>query len=177
MTDHQLFGRLGAGLDRFRAGSACARIPVVRGLASAAAGFLLAVLWFDLMFDVQSRGHRHAVVPEDARNSIAAYYRRVTTTARPMNRLVAAAMVVAIAALVGEIAQDRVQSWVAWTSLVLVVAAVALAASRTVRNAVRLGAQADEPQEQSKLARSILQDHVVCFGAVATTLVLQVAIA
>ena len=46
------------------------------------AGFLLAVLWFDLMFDVQ-------VLRNPARrgalDSVSAYYRRVTTSARPMN--------------------------------------------------------------------------------------------
>ena len=32
--------------------------------ASAGGGFLLAVLWFDLMFDVQARGHRERELPE-----------------------------------------------------------------------------------------------------------------
>ena len=60
-------------------------------------GFLLAVLWFDLMFDVQVLGHHDTELPTDVRDSIAAYYRRVTTTAaRPMNRLVAAAMLVTL---------------------------------------------------------------------------------
>ena len=34
-------------------------------VAAAGAGFLLAVLWFDLMFDVQVRGHDGAELPED----------------------------------------------------------------------------------------------------------------
>ncbi len=42
---------------------------------TAGAGFLLAVLWFDLMFDVQARG---ATVGSDAVVSISTYYRRVT---------------------------------------------------------------------------------------------------
>ena len=54
---------------------------------TAGAGFLLAVLWFDLMFDVQVRGSR-GTVPEDALASIAAYYARVTTAARAMSRLI-----------------------------------------------------------------------------------------
>src|SRR5438094_4323905 len=54
------------------------------------AGFLLAVLWFDLMFDVQvlGRGRGADPLPEEVLASIAAYYRRVTTQARPMNYLV-----------------------------------------------------------------------------------------
>ena len=58
----------------------------------AGAGFLLAVLWFDLMFDVQVLRHRIGDEPDETLASIAAYYRRVTTAARPMNRLVMTAM-------------------------------------------------------------------------------------
>src|SRR2546421_3844227 len=64
------------------------------------AGFLLAVLWFDLMFDVQALRRRAGDLPEDVLASTAAYYRRVTTAARPMNRLGAAPMLGAIVAIV-----------------------------------------------------------------------------
>jgi hypothetical protein len=56
---------------------------------AAGAGFLLAVLWFDLMFDVQVLGQGGPVLAEERLSSIAAYYARVTTAARPMNRLIA----------------------------------------------------------------------------------------
>src|SRR5258708_7036511 len=75
---------------------------IVRAIAGSGAGFLLAVLWFDLMFDVQARGHTASDVPADVRASIAAYYARVTTAARPMNRLVPLVMVTTIAAQVAE---------------------------------------------------------------------------
>src|SRR4051794_22017019 len=69
-------------------------------LTAAGAGFLLAVLWFDLMFDVQVR--RDPVAPAALR-SIAAYYRRVTTDARPMTRLVAVAMLVPLVSIVVQV--------------------------------------------------------------------------
>ena len=54
-------------------------------LLAACGGFLLAVLWMDLMFDVQVLRHRRdAQLPEPVLASIAAYYGRVTTRARPM---------------------------------------------------------------------------------------------
>ena len=56
---------------------------------AAGAGFLLAVLWFDLMFDTQTDKHSGDVLPSDVLASISAYYRRVTTDAYPMNRLIA----------------------------------------------------------------------------------------
>jgi hypothetical protein len=40
--------------------------------ASAGTGVLLAVLWFDLMFDVQPRGHAGRDLPEEVPASIAA---------------------------------------------------------------------------------------------------------
>ena len=40
--------------------------------AAAGAGFLLAVLWFDLMFDVQTRRHSADVLPPDVLGSISA---------------------------------------------------------------------------------------------------------
>ena len=144
-------------------------------VAGAGVGFLAAVLWFDLMFDVQVRGHRDAELPAEVRDSIAAYYRRVTTNAFPMNRLVAAAMLATLAALVGEVAGSDVPAWAAWCSLGLTAAAVGLAAGRTVNNAVRLGSQAGTATEQSVLARTIFRDHVACVAAVGVALGLQIA--
>jgi hypothetical protein len=141
----------------------------------AGAGFLLAVLWIDLMWDVQVRRHRRGDVPAEIRASIATYYARVTTGARPMNRLIAATMLVTLGALIAEIVREELPVWRSSVSLLLTVAAVGLAAVRTVRNAVRLGRQTDDPARQSTLARIILRDHVFCLACIATVLVLQLA--
>lgn len=147
----------------------------MRSLACSGAGFLLAVLWFDLMFDVQARRHPERDVPAGVRSSIAAYYARVTTAARPMNRLIAAIMVTTIGALAAELAHNDLPVWRASLSLALTLGAVALAAGRTVPNAVRLGRQTDDPGQQSRLAHMILRDHVVCVAAISVVLVLQLA--
>ncbi len=80
------------------------RTAVLNACAATGAGFLTAVLWFDLMFDVQTRKHRGDVLPSDVLASIGAYYRRVTTDATPMNRLISLVMLATLAALVAEIA-------------------------------------------------------------------------
>jgi hypothetical protein len=129
----------------------------------------------DLMWDVQVRGHRTGDLPADLRASIATYYARVTTAARPMNRLIAATMLVTIGALIAEISRDELPVWRSSLSLLLAVAAVGLAAGRTVRNAVRLGGRTDDAAGQSVLARRILGDHVFCLVALSTVLVLQLA--
>ncbi len=146
--------------------------------ATAGGGFLLAVLWFDLMFDVQALrrdASAAAPLPEPVLASIAAYYARVTTAARPMNRLVAGVMLGTLAALIVELAQERDPIWVPAVSLALTLSAVAMAAARTVPSAVRLGARRDPPDLQSALARSVLAQHLFCFGAIVAMLVLQLA--
>ncbi len=140
---------------------------------TAGAGFLLAVLWFDLMFDVQALAHRRGPVPEPVLASIAGYYARVTTAARPMNRLVALAMLGTIAAVVAQLARGDAPTGVSAASLVLVATAVTLAAARTVPHAVRLGQRVDPPARQADLARAIGRDHLICLTLLVALLVLQ----
>ena len=141
------------------------------------AGFLLAVLWFDLMFDVQVARRRGHELPEEVLASVAGYYRRVTIKARPMNRLIAGVMVATIAALVVQLARDDAPTWVSVVSLALAGAAIAVAAAHTVPSAVRLGGRRDSAEVQSRLARSILRDHVLCAAAIAAVLIVQLSFA
>jgi hypothetical protein len=144
---------------------------------AAGGGFLLAVLWFDLMFDVQTLGRRHGELPEPVLVSVASYYRRVTTGARPMNRLIAAVMVATLAAIIVEIAREQRPVWAAWASLALAVGPILLAVTNTVPRAVRLGARTDPLSRQSVLARSICRDHLLCVMSIAALLALQLAAA
>jgi hypothetical protein len=144
---------------------------------TAGAGFLLAVLWFDLMFDVQVLGHSRGDLPEDVVASISGYYRRVTTAARPMNRLIATLMLATIVAIVVQIARGDAPRWVGWASLALAGSAIAIAATHTVPSAVRLGTRRDKVDVQSRLARSILRDHLICLAAIAAVLAVQLGFA
>jgi hypothetical protein len=149
----------------------------VTAFVTAGAGFLLAVLWFDLMFDVQALRQRDGDLPEEVLSSTAGYYRRVTTAARPMNRLVAAVMVGTIVAIIVQLVQSDAPRWAAVVSLVLTAGAISVAALHTVPSAVRLGTRSDAIAGQSRLARSILRDHLLCITAVAVVLLLQLAFA
>jgi hypothetical protein len=149
----------------------------VTPFVSAGAAFLLAVLWFDLMFDVQVLRHRGRVLPEAVLASIAGYYRRVTTAARPMNRLIALVMLGTIASVVLELVRDDTSVWVGWLSLALLVSAVGLAAARTVPSAVRLGARDETLEAQSRRARTICRDHLYCLAVISSLLVVQLAFA
>jgi hypothetical protein len=72
---------------------------MLNSLAAAGAAFLTAVLWFDLMFDVQVRKHAGDALPDDVLASIRTYYRRVTTDATPMNRLISVVMLTTLTAI------------------------------------------------------------------------------
>src|SRR2546430_2307347 len=140
---------------------------------AAGTGFLLAVLWFDLMFDVQTRKHLDGPLPPEVLASISAYYRRVTTEAYPMNRLVALVMVLTLVAICVQIVEAASPWWVGWGSLALAGSGFPFTVLRTVPNARRLGRATDSPDVQSTLARAIWRDHVLSFGRMALVLGLQ----
>jgi hypothetical protein len=142
-------------------------------LVAAGAGFLLAVLWFDLMFDVQVLPHRSGDVPEPVLASIAGYYRRVTTEAHPMNRFVALAMLVTMVAIAAQAIGDDAPRWVSALSGVAAVVPIALAGSRTVPHAKRLGSRRDPLPRQATLARSVLHEHLFCIASIAVLLSVQ----
>jgi hypothetical protein len=143
----------------------------MNAFAAAGAAFLVCVLWFDLMFDVQVRGH-YGEVPANALASISGYYRRVTREAWPMNRLIAVVMLLTLVFLVAEIFLGY--RWWAWLlSLLAAAFAIGLARVRTIPNAARLGKASDSAEEQSRLARAIYKDHIYCIAAMTLVLVLQ----
>ncbi len=136
------------------------------------AGFLLAVLWFDLMFDTLALEHRRGEVPERSIAAIAAYYRRVTTDAAPMNLLVAAAMSWTFVAVIAQFFTDT-PTWVPAVSLVLVGAPMVLAGVRTVPFARRLGMVTDPLGQRRAAALRIGRDHGWCLASIAALIVLQ----
>ncbi|MUL85543.1 hypothetical protein FZI95_21305 [Mycobacterium sp. CBMA247] len=133
----------------------------------------MAVLWMDLIFDVQVLRHRRsAELPEPVLASIAAYYRRATTTSRPMSVLIAAVMVILLAALTFHAFDGTSPGWRTAVFAVLAGGPIVLALLRTVPNAVALGLRTGSPAEQSGLARSICRDHVLCLTAMSAFLAL-----
>ncbi len=141
--------------------------------AAAGAGFLLAVLWFDLMFDVQTRKHSGDVLPPEVLGSISAYYRRVTTEAYPMNRLVAVVMLLTLAAICAEIVRGDHTWWIGWGSLLLAASGFVPTMLRTLPNARRLGGGKDTAEQQSRLARAVCRDHMLSFARMGCVLILQ----
>ena len=147
-------------------------------LLAACGGFLLAVLWMDLIFDTQVLGkpRENGALPEPVLASIAAYYRRATTDSFPMSRLIAAVMGVAVLGSAWALFTGRGALLLRLLALTLVLGPTALAATRVVPNAVRLGARRDDPTTQTSLARAICRDHLVCLAGIAGFLAVELAL-
>lgn len=139
----------------------------------ACAGFLLAVLWFDLMFDVQVLGAAapDGTLPPEVVASIAAYYRRVTTDSWPMGALVATVMMILLAATLPQL---RSRPGVGLAALVLAGVPIGLALTRVLPNAVLLGRLAGPPATDAALATAICWDHLLCLGGLLGFLALQI---
>jgi hypothetical protein len=149
----------------------------MRLIGAACAGFLIAVLWMDLIFDSQVLHHRGTdALPESVLDSISGYYYRATTTSRPMSYLIALVMLILLGALTFRwiVGDDTV--WLLAVSTVLAGLPILLAAVRTVPNAKRLGARAGTAVEQSRVARSICRDHLLCLVFMSAFLTLQLVI-
>jgi hypothetical protein len=129
----------------------------------------------DLMFDVQvqSKGPKRRELPEEVLESIAAYYRRVTTLARPMGHVVGAMMLVGMLTLALHIFRTGEWRWISVVSLFLFGVPVTLGLFHAFPNAVRLGSRVDSTLEQSRLARAIHRDHLFCLGAMLSFVALQ----
>jgi hypothetical protein len=137
-------------------------------------GFLLAVLWFDLMFDVQVVGDSPSIA---ALGSIAAYYRRVTTAAAPMNYLVAGVMIAVVLLSLVDVARTRDRRTLRVVAILLAAAPIALALLRVVPNAVTLGQESVDDAAQLSLARAILRDHLFCFSSILGFLLVRLRLA
>jgi len=143
---------------------------VMHAIVATGAGFLFAVLWFDLMFDVQAR---QRPVSTETLSSIATYYRRVTIDAYPMNRLVSLVMLMTLLALGVEAYQGHNPAWLEAASVLAALAPMSLAMFRTVRNAISVGRGGGSMAEQATLALQIYRDHVFCLGSIAVLIGLQ----
>jgi hypothetical protein len=130
----------------------------------------------DLIFDIQVLRHRGAAeLPRPVLDSIAGYYHRATTTSRPMSYLIALVMAILLGALAFRWF-DR-PGWLMLVVTVLAGVPILLALIRTVPDAIRLGNRTGGPVEQSRLARSICRDHLVCVAFMSAFLALWLMIA
>lgn len=145
-------------------------------LLAAGGSFLLAVIWMDLMFDVQAlRAPRGTPLPDATVASIAAYYRRVTTDAAPMSQLVAVVMAITVLGTLQQLASGGGAFAGRLVALLLCVVPIVLAKGRVFPNAARLGTGREPRVVEETLAREIAWAHVGCFVAMLLFVAIQLA--
>jgi hypothetical protein len=101
---------------------------------------------------------------ESVLSSIAGYYLRATTTSRPMSYLIALVMAVLLGTLGFTWIAGPSMVWPLAVASALAAGPILLAMLRTVPNAVRLGARGGDLAEQTRLARAICREHVICLA-------------
>jgi hypothetical protein len=138
-------------------------------------GFLLAVLWFDLKFDllVYDQLVDRGDVDAEALASIKAYYTRALGTEMAGFPLIMTMMFLSIVATLVQFKDDCLVTWTWIASLLLLVPPILLAFVRVVPNAGRLADSDADHRHQLDLAETILQDHLFCFASISCFLVLQ----
>ncbi|HEY2750053.1 hypothetical protein [Phenylobacterium sp.] len=93
-------------------------------------------------------------------DSIATYFRRVTTEADPMGRLISVVMLATLAAIVAQFVSGDGPPGRAILSIALSLFAIGLAGARIVRNVKALAGGNGTPEARRSLARRIYRDHL-----------------
>ena len=148
-----------------------------RALPLVGGGFLLAVLWFDLKFDVLVLDRLTSDAPIDAAAiaGLRAYYAQALGTENAGFPLVSTMMGLSVLARLWQVREPGGRGFSAWVSLALLVPPIALAGARIVPNAATLAHASAPLAEQDALATSILVDHLYCLASIAAFLVFEVA--
>ncbi len=124
-------------------------------------GYLLAVLWIDLIFDslVLPYHGSNEPLPEEVLVTMSSFFKRITF--KP--RLIFVVMIAMLTIVILQIVQGTVPAWVAWASLVIVTVPTGYATARVMPAARRLGTRQDSLEKQSELARSLFAMHTLSF--------------
>jgi hypothetical protein len=131
-------------------------------------GFMLAILYIDLMFDVMAVPHRRsgAALPKDVLDPITHYYRRVTQNPYVLMFV----MLTTTIFLVLQIVYGLAPRWAAYASLAAMGLAMVAGIVKVIPTAQRLASGKDSPDVQTRLIHGVFTAHallLVCILALA----------
>jgi hypothetical protein len=132
-------------------------------------GFMIAVLYIDLVFDISALPHRHTreSLPEAVLDPIATYYRYITRNPY----LLMFVILTAATCIVLEIAYDLTPRWIGYASLLLIGLCMLTAALKVIPIAQRLSSGRDTRELRSRMVHSMLPFHL---GLLFSTILLAV---
>ena len=121
-------------------------------------GFMLAVLYIDLMFDVSAAPYRHTgtTIPKEVLDPITNYYGRITQNPYVLMFV----MLTTTLCIVTEIVYGLAPRWVGYSSLILMGMSLVAGTLKVIPTARRLGANKDSDDVRTRMAHSLLPFHV-----------------
>jgi len=121
-------------------------------------GFMIAILYIDLQFDMLSLPHRRAggPMPAGVLRQIATYYGVITKNPY----LLMFVMVTTLTCIVVEILYDLVPRWVGYSSLILIGLAMGVGIIRVIPMAQRLATDKDAADERTRMAHGMFPSHI-----------------
>lgn len=138
-------------------------------------GFMLAVLYIDLMFDVTAVPHRHTgkPLPKEVLDPITHYYGRITQNPYVLMFV----MLTTTIALVLQIVYDLAPRWAAYSSLCAMGLAMVAGAAKVIPTAQRLGSRKDPEDVQTRLVHGMFPSHIVLLACILVLAVMQLVAA
>jgi hypothetical protein len=122
-------------------------------------GFMMAVLYIDLMFDVSAAPYRRtgAALPREVLDPITHYYGRIT-----QNPYVLMFVMLTTTVCIGaQILFDLAPRWVGYSSLFLMGLSMAAGTLKVIPTAQRLGAGTEPEDVRTRLVHSMLPFHLM----------------
>jgi hypothetical protein len=122
-------------------------------------GFMMAVLYIDLMFDVSAVPYRKtkAVLPKEILDPITHYYGRIT-----QNPFVLTFVMLTTTTCIGaQIVYGLASRWVGYSSLFLIGLSMVTATLKVIPTAQRLGSAKDPEEARTRMVHSLLPAHIL----------------
>jgi hypothetical protein len=122
-------------------------------------GFMIAVLYMDLVFDISALPHRRdkGPLPAHVLDPIAMYYRYITRNPY----LLMFVMLTTLTCIIAEIVYRVVPPWAGYSSLVLIAFAMVGGTLKVIPTAQRLATGKDSVEQQTRMVHSIFPFHIM----------------
>ena len=138
-------------------------------------GFMLAILYIDLMFDVMAVPYRRsgAALPKDVLEPITHYYRRVTQNPYVLMFV----MMTTTISLVVQIVYGLTPRWAAYSSLAAMGLVMVGGIVKVIPTARRLASGREPPEVQTRLIHGAFTAHVLLLVCILVLAVIQLVAA
>lgn len=122
-------------------------------------GFMIAVLYIDLQFDISALSHRRTEgpLPADVLEPIASYYRCITKNPY----LLMFVMATTLTCILAQIVYGLVPRWAGYASLCLMGLSMSIGTFKVIPTAQRLAAGKDTVDAQTRMIHGMLPFHIV----------------